>query len=121
MSNTTDFPRGNEVIEFTPPHGFDIEAPFFKALVKDFNERRTTYVGSFDGEGKLHGGDRLPSLIQLSMNVIAYDTYARTGLKLTRHWKPTHIKQYYGIKGGPQRAAAMLKQLQESITQTLAA
>ena len=119
MSNTVEFPRGKEVIEFTPPHGFDTEAKFFKDLVSQYNERHRTYVGSFDKDGKLHGGDRIPALIQLSLNVIAYDTYARTGLKMTRHWKPTYIKQYYGIKGGPERAAAMLKQLHESVTQSL--
>lgn len=109
------------MIEYTPPPGVDVDAPFFKALVKDFNERRTTYVGSFDGEGKLHGGDRLPSLLQLSMNVIAYDTYAKTGLKLTRHWKPTYIKQYYGVKGKPERVAAQLKEIRDTLIETLAA
>ena len=73
------------MIEYTPPPGFDIEAPFFEALVKDVNERKTTYVGGFDEEGKLHGGDSYRTLIQLSMNVMAYDTYAKTGIKLTRH------------------------------------
>jgi hypothetical protein len=109
------------MIEYTPPPGFDIEAPFFEALVKDVNERKTTYVGGFDKEGKLHGGDRYRTLIQLSMNVMAYDTYAKTGMKLTRHWKPTNVKRYYGVKGNPTKVAAMLKELHETIIQTLAA
>lgn len=106
------------MIEYTPPPGFDIEAPFFESLVKDVNERRTTYV---DGDGKLHGGDSYRTLIQLSMNVMAYETYAKTGMKLTRHWKPTNVKRYYGVKGNPTKVAAMLKELHETIIQTLAA
>ena len=55
------------------------------------------------------------------MNVIAYDTYAKTGLKLTRHWKPTYIKQYYGVKGKPERVAAQLKEIRDTLIETLAA
>lgn len=109
------------MLEYTPPKGFDTEAKFFKDLESDINNRKTTFVGGFDNEGKLHGGDSYRTLIQLGMNVLAYDTYAKTGLKLTRHWRPTNVKEYYGVKGNPKKVAALLKELQESIIQTLAA
>ena len=115
MTHKSESPRGENTVYYTPPMGVDAEAPFFKALEKDINERRVTNVSVVQNDGTSKSGDQYRVLLQLTFQKRYVRTYAEIGMKPTRHWRITDVKKYYGVKGGPAKVADQLDAIYDSI------